>query len=453
MTRAPHHRRRRTRRARTDTKRPAIYLASGLLVLTVLGTLIAGALLTPSGLPILPYQRLTVDVPDAGVLREHNDVRVAGVRVGEVKHVTPTAAGRAEITLNLDPGTAPVPRDSTVVVRGRGLLGTRFLEIVPGGSATALADGGRLAPARESLTAGVPETLDTLDQASRGGLGIMVRGLGAGLFGRADDLSDAFAVTPRGIQDFRAIAGAVVARDGAAERLLPSLRSASAGLDAARDDLALGLRPTAQTLLPLADGRTDLQAGLAAAPPAMDALTPALPAGSRLLASVRRLSAAASDTLPGAPRGLRAATALLRTSDHPLRQAAGLLRSARPAVPAVLRITDDVRPLLHPVDAALRDLAPPVRILGAHGCDIHNMTANWRSVLGYGVGGGGPIGPLNNFRIEVIAGPESVTGGSFGQQLPTNRLVPDHDLFSAPCKYGPQVYDASGLDGVAGAGR
>ena len=72
------------------------------------------------------------------------DVRMAGVKIGSVTDTAldpETFRASTELTVN---AAIPVPDDSSAVVSSEGLLGGNYIEIVPGGSLTALADGGEI---------------------------------------------------------------------------------------------------------------------------------------------------------------------------------------------------------------------------------------------------------------------------------------------------------------------
>jgi hypothetical protein len=67
------------------------------------------------------------------------------------------------------------------------------------------------------------------------------------------------------------------------------------------------------------------------------------------------------------------------------------------------------------------------------------MTSNWRSALGYGVPNGtgaalpsGNIGPLDFFRVSLIAGTTSI----HGLAQPPGSLAA-RDVYPAPCKFAP----------------
>jgi len=74
---------------------------------------------------------------------EKSDVRMAGVKIGEVRKVE-LENYRAKVTVDLH-GDYDVPDDSVATVQGKGLLGEKFIEIKPGFSPTYVPTGGVLA--------------------------------------------------------------------------------------------------------------------------------------------------------------------------------------------------------------------------------------------------------------------------------------------------------------------
>ena len=73
-----------------------------------------------------------------------SEVRLAGVRVGEVTQMSLNAATyRADTVMTLS-GDLPIPDDSSAIVASEGLLGGTFIELVPGGSLTFFADGAEI---------------------------------------------------------------------------------------------------------------------------------------------------------------------------------------------------------------------------------------------------------------------------------------------------------------------
>ena len=213
------------------------------------------------------------------------------------------------------------------------------------------------------------------------------------------------------------------------------------------------MRPTTRALRPLIDERPAFNATLEQLPPALATAQPGLEQGEVLLGSAHALALAARRTLPAAPAALAATTTLLETSHTPLQRTDVLLRDAIPTVPAALRITNALHPLLTPLRQTLSGLQPIVTALGQHGCDVYNMTSNWRSALGYGVRGSqgaelpsGNIGQLNFFRVTLIAGLNSVQGLA----SPSAPLA-QRDVYPTPCKYAPGPNYIDPLPGLGGS--
>ncbi len=113
-----------------------------------------------SGLPFTPTYKLSTQVENANTLVPGNEVRIGGVRVGQIEAIEPVANGgrataNAKLDLKLDPEVEPLPVDSTVIVRSRSALGIKYLEIVPGKSEEGY-EAGSLMP----LSAATPEPVE-----------------------------------------------------------------------------------------------------------------------------------------------------------------------------------------------------------------------------------------------------------------------------------------------------
>lgn len=413
-------------------------LVMGLVVIGAAIVIVAAALTAPNGLPVLSYRTLTAKLPSVANLQVHNDVRIAGTRVGQVIQVDSAPDGSAMIKLKLSPGTGALPADTRARSRSAGLLGQRYLELIPGRSRTMLADNAVFAPPQGAATLGVAEALQTFDTETRGGLEQSVDGLGTGLLGRSRDLNDTLALAAPAAADFTTMADAVTSDPAAARALVPSLDRAAAALDPAAPTFGRAFASTAQALQPFVSRRSDTRATLEALPPALTRLSPALRAGRRLLGSVRAVAAAADHTLPPAPAAIDRATELLRVSPRPLRVADRLLGRARTAVPAAVELLQAVKPALGPVRHALDTADQPLGVLARHGCDIVNFARNWRSFLSFGIPNDARIGPLGEIRAEAIVTQPYAAGGT-ALQLPAQ--LERRDLYPAPCSLPSTRYD------------
>lgn len=96
--------------------------------------------------------RLTARFDRIDGISNGTDVRIAGVRVGSVTEtrIDPQTFS-AELTLRVD-GGLKLPDDTSAEVTSEGLLGGRYVSLVPGGSDKVLADGGRITQTQGSVS-------------------------------------------------------------------------------------------------------------------------------------------------------------------------------------------------------------------------------------------------------------------------------------------------------------
>jgi virulence factor Mce-like protein len=384
-----------------------------------------------NGVPLKNYSTVYVTIAQAGNLLAHDPVRIAGVRVGQVVEKSIAPDGRIRLQLQLEPGVS-LPADTVVRLRASGLLGARYVELIPGRSTRTLAAGSTIAAPNAALTYGVPEALDTFDTQTRGALGTMVRELGAGMLGRGTQLNAAIRNSAPQFVPFQQLAEAILANPGAAQRLLPSLDQLTTALASSRVAVAGTFGPAATAL---------------AAPGALIAAKAGLGQGESLLDAASALADAARVTLPDAPSGLQQATALLAETHPDLQRANSLLQAARPAAPAALRLTASLQPLLAPLLQGLQNLIPMENQIAPYGCNIENMGAVFRSMTGFGGTGTGPHGPAMEFRLTVVP-----PGGlNFFGAKDTTPLT-KRDGYPAPCKYLASTYPTLGARSASGSG-
>jgi phospholipid/cholesterol/gamma-HCH transport system substrate-binding protein len=409
-------------------------IARGIAALAAVAVFVVLGVKAYNGVPGKGYTHVYADVPDIGNLLEHDPVRIAGVQVGQITARSITSGGQGRLTLQLDPGVK-LRSGTHVLIRANGLLGGRYVELVPGEGAGVLAADATIHGGPNALTFGLPETLDTFDRQTRGALGDTVNGVGLGLLGRGRRLNDTIATTSAAALPFHTLATGILARPGAAGRLLPSLDSATTSLAAHRDNLARIPGALAGALQPLLDEQGALEQALTKAPPALSAATGGLGNGQRLVDSLRSLAQQADLTLPPLPAALHDAALLLTQAPTPLRRTDALLHAAAPAAPGIVRIADSANPLLGPLQQAAENLMPILLEIGRYRCDIENFGAVFRSMTGRGGVGQGPNGPLMEFRVQIgVANPAHVLGLS---SLPGSGV---HDTYSPPCKYLASTY-------------
>jgi phospholipid/cholesterol/gamma-HCH transport system substrate-binding protein len=132
-------------------RRNLVETVLGAIVLVVAAAFIVFAVQTGDVGTVEGY-RLTASFLKAGGLETGNDVRIAGVKVGTVtdRHLdTETFEAVIGFTVN---EAVHLPEDTAAVVTSDGILGGKYLRLLPGRSANRLAPGGAVADARDYET-------------------------------------------------------------------------------------------------------------------------------------------------------------------------------------------------------------------------------------------------------------------------------------------------------------
>lgn len=86
---------------------------------------------------------LSAEVDSVEGVQTGTAVEIAGVSIGSVQSITLSAAGRARVVMEIQP-QYKLPVDTTMAMKTRGLLGDRFIQLVPGTAPEILPSGGEI---------------------------------------------------------------------------------------------------------------------------------------------------------------------------------------------------------------------------------------------------------------------------------------------------------------------
>lgn len=406
-----------------------LLLLGALVVVAAIAVLLV-AMRSAGGLPGESHYDLRVQFGGgaaAPVLpAQGSDVRIAGRRVGQTRKAD-FHRGIATLELQLDRDAGPLPVDTRAQIRAQGLLGAKYVDLVPGRARDTIPDTGIVPPSRSSIRVTLSDALQAFDADARGGLKAMVRGLGGGLAGRGGHLNTGLEGLTRGLQGFRRAFGPVV-QDGTLAPLVAGAERFAGALDPVRDDLARLFGEADAALRPFAQEAPAVRRLLDTAPDALDGTRSNLAATDPVLERAERFARASTSFTAAAPDGLRALTRVLRDGRAPLRAADGVLRDARAAVAPALRLTASLDPVLPRLRRTLDDSRKPARVLGNYGCDITRFGRTWRSMIGYAAKGQfGELGPLAILRTTLV-----ISGGLPGVPNPTPGAQVDGQI--DPCE-------------------
>jgi virulence factor Mce-like protein len=313
---------RRTTRHTRDASR--WYAALGVTTILVLAAVGVIAYRANTGLPWESRYVVSVDVPDGNRLITSADVRIGGVRVGEVLSTQAmprqgAAPPYARLKLALEHSAGPLPVDTTVQVRPASVLGLTYVDLRLGRSRRTIRGGGTLPVSAARSTVDLTDLLSIFDRSGARGFQGTMRGLSGGLAGRGGALGGALASTAGLLPPLTDVASVLASTP---TRLAPFLRSYESTVQALAPispRLAGLVSGAATTLRALAGERTALGAAIDAAPGAESATTvafgraqPALDGLARLAVDLRPAGRDLPTTLEAIDRTLSAGLAPLR---------------------------------------------------------------------------------------------------------------------------------------------
>ena len=164
------------------------FALSVVLLLTFLWIAFGGSLPTaPEG------YRFKAAFPEASLLVDEADVRMAGVNVGRVKDKDLAPGGRRTIAeIEVDDRFAPIKRNAHVVLRQKSLLGETYVELAPGSRAAPdLPEGALLPRSNVGETVELDEIFSAFDARTRRNFQDWLRESGIAASGTyAEDFND-----------------------------------------------------------------------------------------------------------------------------------------------------------------------------------------------------------------------------------------------------------------------
>ena len=325
------------------------------------------------GLPFVPTYQLRAEVPSAANLVVGNDVRIGGSRVGFVDGIEARrrddGSSIAVLDLTLERDVAPLPRDSTLIVRPRSALGLKYVEITRGGDSRGFDDGATI-PISAATPAPVEfdEVLSMFDEATRDAAAANTRGFGDAFAARGESINTAIGAFRPLLRDIVPVAQNLAAPETNLRRFFGELGDAAAIVAPAAEaqaELFVNLDITFRALREVA--RPYIQDSITGAPPALDTAIRTLPVQRPFLRNTEGLfrelrpgAAALRTSAPTIADALEEGTRVLPRTPPFNRRLASLLDELQTFAedPQVPRGLDETTTTLESLDPTLAFLAP-----------------------------------------------------------------------------------------------
>jgi phospholipid/cholesterol/gamma-HCH transport system substrate-binding protein len=378
--------------------------------------------------------RIKAPFPEAATLAQEADVRISGVKVGEVKTKDLDLNGNATtVVMEIEPKYAPLAADTKATLRQKTLLGETYVELSPGSrSGPKIQDGGSLKPGAIGDTVQLDEIFRSFDPETRRAFQTWLDQQGKAVGQRGRDLNAALGnLTPFAedanalleilndqsretrtlVRDTGVVFDALTERDGQLADLISN--SNRVFKTTASRDRALA---ETFTILPtfIDEGRvtTDRLTEFANfTNPLITQLRPAVRQLSPTLVDLRRLA----PDLKGLFRDL-----------------GPLITVARTGIPATEEFLNDTKPLLRQLDPFLRDVNPILDWLGIYRREIASFFSLDAAATQAVDRPPGASGPVHYLRTANPLNPENLA--AYPRRIATNRPNP----YVAPGGSGPK---------------
>jgi ABC-type transporter Mla subunit MlaD len=304
-----------------------------------------------NSLPFVPTYDIAVQVPDAQELVDHNEVMVAGRRVGVISKIEPhlTQQGHpyAQLDLKLDLSMeGKIHPDATALVRSRSLLGAKYLDLTLGSQGPPLKTDAVLPLSQSRTEVEVDELVDEFDAPTRRNFQEVLGGLGTGLASRGLDFNESLASLRPLVKNSKTVFGELAAPSTELPRLISAYAATASELGVNPGDVAGIVQNGAGTLDAL--DQPALDRSIERSPATLSSGTSALAVLGPVLAQTRTIThriAPAAELLPSTTRLLaeasRAGVPTLRRArllppllDNAFAQLQGL-GADEPSVPAL----------------------------------------------------------------------------------------------------------------------
>ena len=348
-----------------------------------------------TGLPFVPSYNVSAELPNAEKLVPGNEVRIGGVRVGQITSITPQVDDEsgetyALLDLKLDPDVEPLPQDSTMIVRARSALGLKYLELVPGDSTRGFPAGSVVSrDAARPEPVDIDDFLDTFDEPTQAAIQANLVEFGNAVAGRGPDLNAALGELPGALRYLQPVMRNLGAPETRLEQFIAGISAAAAEVAPVAEQQAEMFVNLDTTFTALARVAPSLQETIVETPPTFAVATDTLPRIRPFLANSAGLFA---ELRPGIGELSAAAPSIadaLEVGTPALRESPKLNRQLAPTAEALQRFNDSApaRAGLARLEQTMDIFAPAIRYIGPS-----QTVCNYWSILFTNVGSATSLG-------------------------------------------------------------
>jgi phospholipid/cholesterol/gamma-HCH transport system substrate-binding protein len=358
---------------------PGRLIAMGAFTLSCVGLLLFLWLSFGGTIPLKPQgYRVHVLIPEASNLAQEADVRISGVPVGKVRAKTvDVKAAATDVTLEIDHQYAPIPKDTTAILRQKTLLGETYVELSPGDkSSGSIPDGGEIPRSQVAPTVQLDEIFRAFDAKTRAAFQRWMIDQGRAFKNGGRDLNAALGNLAPFADDTNTVLQILNEDRTDVRRLIRNTGSVFAALTERQGQLRGLITNSNRVFQTTAQRDKELQDTFRILPTFLQESRKTLvrvtafanntnPLVTQLRPAARELSPTliAFETLAPDLRGL-------------FRDLDPLITVSKTGLPATSQFLDELRPLLDATDPFLRNLNPMLKWIGMYKHEITAFFAN-----------------------------------------------------------------------------
>jgi ABC-type transporter Mla subunit MlaD len=298
-----------------------------------------------NGLPFVPTTQLKFQVSNGANLLPGNDVREGGSRIGVVEEMVPVrlpdGSTGAEVTMKLDKSAGEIPKDSTLNLRPRSVLGLKYVELARGKSPETYADGDLIPIGQARFPVELEDFYRIYDAKTRDATRTNLKGFGDAFTSRGVSINETIQKLPKFLGHLEPVARSLAATNtqlgrffkevGDAVRIIrPSARRYAHSFTAGADTFEAWSRYPEQLGTAIDRQSATLQAGL-----------DSFPAQQRFLTHFRDFNGALERATATLPRTLPRIIPALETGARVQRRAPQLNRPLRGVLISMRELMED----------------------------------------------------------------------------------------------------------------
>ena len=402
------------------------------------------------GLPFVPTVTLKVETPNAARLVVGNEVREGGFRIGQVAQIDPVdgKGPGAQLTLKLDRSAAPLPDDSTILIRPRSALGLKYVEFRRGKSSRELPDGAVIT-ASSSRVVG-PELDDffaIFDEKTRRDIDANLDYFGQAFAGRGQAINRSLAALPELFGDLPPVMRTLADPGTQLRRLILETGDVSRIVAPLSSTFARGFTGMADTFEALSRDPQALRDTIARSPGTLQVGIDSLPDTRPFLARLAAISDEVQGTarelrrsLPSVNRALAAGIPVLKRTPQFTAKLEGTLAAVRDLARSP---TTDIT--IQGLTATMQTLNPTLRWIGPHVTVCNYFTYFWTEIADH-LSEEDATGTVQRIQVKMAPIEQENSMTTFGKPMPANDGPIDplqKQLFGDAAAFHDQIYNAA----------